>query len=98
MQEEFLSEQELATRGALHRQTLTKWRMIRRDPPFVKLGKAVRYTMSDVLEFERNGLRKPVSRLLPRPDEQVPDQPTRLLTIRDVAAERLSGQMGDDGQ
>lgn len=77
--------------------TLMKWRGLRRGPPFVKLGKTVRYAMSDVLEFERNGLRKPVLRLLPRPDAQVPDQPIRLLTIHDVAAELRFGPEGDDG-
>jgi len=56
MQEEFLSQQDLAIRWALHVQTLTKWRTLRRGPPFVKLGKIVRYAMSDILEFERNGL------------------------------------------
>lgn len=98
MQEEFLSEQELATRWALHSKTLTHWRCIRRGPPFVKLGKTVGYAMKDVLEFERDGLCKPVPRLLPKPDEQAPDQPTRLLTIRDFAAELQSRPMGDDGQ
>lgn len=98
MQEEFLSEVDLAARWAMSSKTLTRWRGIRRGPPFVKLGKTVRYAMSDILEFERNGLRTPVPRLQPRLDEQAPDQPTRLLTIRDVAAELLSGPMGDDEQ
>ncbi|GMV54270.1 MAG: hypothetical protein AMXMBFR6_00750 [Betaproteobacteria bacterium] len=83
----------------MNSKTLTRWRTIRRGPPFVKLGKTVRYAMSDVLEFERNGLRKPVLRLLPTPDdEQAPDQPVRLLTIRDVAAELRFGPEGDDGR
>ncbi len=99
MQEEFLSEVDLAARWAMSSKTLTRWRTIRRGPPFVKLGKTVRYAMSDVLEFERNGLRKPVLRLLPTPDdEQAPDQPVRLLTIRDVAAELRFGPEGDDGR
>lgn len=90
MQEKFLSQQDLAIRWGLHIQTLTKWRVLRRGPPFVKLCKTVRYAMSDVLEFERNGLRKPVPRLQPIPDEQVPDRPVRLLTIQDVATELQS--------
>jgi len=99
MQEEFLSEVDLAARWAMSSKTLTRWRTIRRGPPFVKLGKTVRYAMSDVLEFECNGLRKPVLRLLPTPDdEQAPDQPVRLLTIRDVAAELGFGPEGDDGR
>ena len=96
---QFLSEVDLAARWAMSSKTLTRWRTIRRGPPFVKLGKTVRYAMSDVLEFERNGLRKPVLRLLPTPDdEQAPDQPVRLLTIRDVAAELRFGPEGDDGR
>ena len=87
MQEKFLSQQDLAIRWALHIQTLTKWRTLRRGPPFVKLGKIVRYAMSDILEFERNGLTKPVPRPRPLPDEQDPDCPVRMLTIQDVVAE-----------
>lgn len=98
MQEEFLSEQDLAARLAMSSKTLTKWRTIRRGPPFVKQGKTMRYAMSDALEFERHGLRKPAPRLLPKPDEQAPDHLIRLLAIRDVAAELQSGPMGDDGQ
>lgn len=90
MQEEFLSQQDLAIRWALHIQTLTKWRVLRRGPPFVKLGKTVRYAMSDILEFERNGLRKPVPRRQPVPYKQEPDRPVRLLTIQDVVAELQS--------
>lgn len=90
MQEEFISQQDLAIRWALHIQTLTKWRVLRRGPPFVKLGKTVRYAMSDILEFERNGLSKPVPRRQPMPDEQEPDRPVRLLTIQDVVAELQS--------
>ncbi len=97
MSEQFLSEVDLAARWAMSSKTLTRWRTIRRGPPFVKLGKTVRYAMSDVLEFERNGLRKPVPRPLPKQDEQTPDQPIRLLTIRDVATELRFGPEGDDG-
>jgi hypothetical protein len=84
MQEEFLSQQELAIRWALHVQTLTKWRGLRRGPPFVKLGKTVRYAMSDVLEFERDGLRKPIPKLvleLAAPQDNGPQ-----LTVRDLVA------------
>ena len=58
MSEQFLSEVDLAARWAMSSKTLTRWRTVRRGPPFVKLGKVVRYAMSDILEFERNGLRK----------------------------------------
>ena len=49
MSEQFLSEVDLAARWAMSSKTLTRWRGIRRGPPFVKLGKTVRYAMSDVL-------------------------------------------------
>lgn len=78
MQEEFLSEVDLAARWAMSSKTLTRWRGIRRGPPFVKLGKTVRYAMSDILEFERNGLRKPIPQPQPRLVEQVPDHQDRL--------------------
>ena len=86
MPDEFLTEQELAARWKMSAKTLTRWRTIRRGPPFLKLGQTVRYAMSDVLEFERQGLRKPVPRNLPTLDERAPDQPARLLTIKDVVA------------
>lgn len=98
MNELFLSEQDLAARWAMSSKTLTRWRCDRRGPPFVKLGKMVRYAMSDVLEFERNGLRKSVPRPQPQPApiDQAPEKTVRLLTIRDVAAELLTRRMNDD--
>ena len=91
MQEEFLSQQDLAIRRALHIQTLTKWRGLRRGPPFVKLGKTVRYAMSDVLEFERNGLRKPVPRRA-APDEPSTPEVIQNMTVRDVVAGLRAGR------
>ena len=85
MSEKFLSEVDLADRWAMSSKTLTRWRTIRRGPPFVKLGKTVRYAMSDVLEFERNGLRKPLPRQA-APDEPVPPEIIQNLTVRDVVA------------
>ena len=98
MSEQFLSEVDLAARWAMSSKTLTRWRGKRRGPPFVKLGKTVRYAMSDVLEFERNGLSKSVPKLQlqPSPVEQAPEEPVRLLTIRDVAADLLAGPRSDD--
>lgn len=66
MSEQFLSEVDLAARWAMSSKTLTRWRGKRRGPPFVKLGKTIRYAMSDVLEFERHGLRKPLNEHLCR--------------------------------
>ncbi len=91
MTEQFLSEIELAARWAMSSKTLTRWRSVRRGPPFVKLSKMVRYAMSDVLEFERNGLRKPV------PKQATPDEPSKPdviqnMTVRDVVAGLRAGE------
>ena len=91
MSEQFLSEVELATRWAMSSKTLTRWRGIRRGPPFVKLGKTVRYAMSDVLEFERNGLRKPAPKLA-TPDEPSPPGVIQNLTVRDLVTGLHAGR------
>jgi predicted DNA-binding transcriptional regulator AlpA len=85
MSEQFLSEVDLAARWAMSSKTLTRWRGKRRGPPFVKLGGAVRYGMSDVLEFERHGLRKPLPRQV-TPDEPTPSEVIQNLTVRDMVA------------
>lgn len=90
MSEQFLSEVDLAARWAMSSKTLTGWRVQRRGPPFVKLGKMVRYAMSDVLEFERNGLRKPVPRQT-TPDEPSPPEVIQNMTVRDVVAGLRAG-------
>lgn len=70
--------------------TLTGWRVQRRGPPFVKLGKMVRYAMSDILEFERNGLRRPVPRQA-APDEPSTPEVIQSMTVRDVVAGLRAG-------
>lgn len=86
MSEQFLSEVDLAARWAMSSKTLTRWRGKRRGPPFVRLGgAAVRYAMSDVLEFERHGLRKPLPRQV-APNEPTPPEVIQNLTVRDVVA------------
>ena len=94
MTEQFLSEIELAARWAMSSKTLTRWRSVRRGPPFVKLGKMVRYAMSDVLEFERIGLRKPIPKpvlAVPVPQDNGPQ-----MTVRDLVASLNLGD-GDAG-
>ncbi|WP_448508045.1 helix-turn-helix transcriptional regulator [Immundisolibacter sp.] len=94
MTEQFLSEIELVARWAMSSKTLTRWRSVRRGPPFVKLGKMVRYAMSDVLEFERNGLRKPIPKpvlAMPAPQDNGPQ-----MTVRDLVASLNLGD-GDTG-
>jgi predicted DNA-binding transcriptional regulator AlpA len=50
-----LSTRELAERWNLRPATLRVWRTEGRGPRYVKLGKSVRYPMSDVLDFEERG-------------------------------------------
>ncbi len=90
MTEQFLSEIELAARWAMSSKTLARWRTIRRGPPFVKLSKTVRYAMTDVLEFERDGLREPLPK--PVPEVTVPQENGPQMTVRDLVA---SLQLGD---
>lgn len=90
MSEQFLSEVELAARWGMSSKTLARWRCDRRGPPYVKLGKTVRYAMSDVLEFERNGLRKPVPRQIMPADPSTPDI-VQNITVRDVVASLRAG-------
>lgn len=70
--------------------TLVRWRCDRRGPPYVKLGNTVRYAMSYVLEFERNGLRKPVPRQITPPEPSTPDI-AQNMTVRDVVASLRAG-------
>lgn len=90
MSEQFLSEVELAARWGMSSKTLTRWRCDRRGPPYVKLGKTVRYAMSDVLEFERNGLRRPTPRQITPAEPSTPDI-TQNMTVRDVVASLRAG-------
>lgn len=85
MSEQFLSTVDLAARQAMSSKALTRWRGKRRGPPFVKLGGAVRYAMSEVLEFERSDLRKPSPRQV-GPDEPTPPEIIQNLTVRGVVA------------
>jgi hypothetical protein len=64
--------------------TLTRWCGQRCGSPYVKLGKMVRYAMSDVLEFERNGLSKPVP--TPVPTVPVSQDNGPQMTVRDLVA------------
>ena len=90
MQEEFLSTKDVATRWKVSTQSLNRWRLLLCGPPYVQLGKAVRYKLSDILEFERNGLHKPIPRAVaevPAPQKNEPQ-----LTVRDVV---VSLNLGD---
>ena len=61
-----LHETELAQRHGLSIKTLQNQRVAGGGVPFLKLGRTVRYRLSDVLEFERQSLRHSTSQLPPR--------------------------------
>ena len=52
-------ERELAARLNVSISTLRNWRVARRGPRFLKLGRAVRYRESDIAEFMAAGERGP---------------------------------------
>ncbi len=49
-----MTEQEVARRLRLSMATLRSWRHRRRGPRYVRLGRAVRYLVSDVEQFVRS--------------------------------------------
>jgi hypothetical protein len=55
MGDELLTPSDLVARwdNAVTTGTLANWRSKGRGPRFIKLGKAVRYRLPDILEYER---------------------------------------------
>jgi len=51
-----LTASELAVRWNVTPQALAQWRAANVGPPFLKLGKSVRYRMADVLAHEESHL------------------------------------------
>jgi predicted DNA-binding transcriptional regulator AlpA len=49
MQDEFLNEKALAQRLSISISLLRKWRRTRQGPPWVKLGRAVRYSAAELV-------------------------------------------------
>lgn len=49
----FLDQNDLAARWRISPRTLERWRCARTGPCFVKMGGKVRYSIEDVLAFER---------------------------------------------
>lgn len=41
----YLTASEMAKELGLHPSTLAKWRMVRRGPPFVRMGKRIMYSI-----------------------------------------------------
>jgi predicted DNA-binding transcriptional regulator AlpA len=55
---EFLNEKAVADFLGMQVRTIQDWRQRGRGPRFVKFGKAVRYSRTDVLDFATAGLRQ----------------------------------------
>lgn len=51
-----LTSHELASIWGISPSTLVNWRATGRGPRFVKIGRAVRYRMSDIIAFENKYL------------------------------------------
>lgn len=47
------TETELAQRWAISTKTLQRWRCENRGPRYIKLSKAVRYRLADILDYEQ---------------------------------------------
>jgi hypothetical protein len=90
MADGFLSTNDLAKRWNLRPGTLGRWRQRGTGPAFLKFGKAVRYRIEDVIEYERRSLQIP-SPTTPAEVAIVdtacrPSQLAPRLTIKDVVA------------
>ena len=58
MTEHLLTSRELSQRWNLSIRTIEKWRYVDYGPPFLKLGKAIRYRIEDIIDFEQLALKK----------------------------------------
>lgn len=77
------TETELAQRWAISPKTLQRWRCENRGPRYIKLSKAVRYRLADILDYEqaqRQGETvraelPPLPSLPPAPEVPAPEPP-----------------------
>lgn len=95
MTDGFLSTNDLAKRWNLRPGTLGRWRQHGTGPAFLKFGRAVRYRIGDVIEYEQRSLQIPptANRVEVVPGEPATDagEPHPRLTIKDVVAELALG-------
>jgi hypothetical protein len=56
-----LTEGQVATREQVSIRTVQRWRMTGEGPPFLKVGKAIRYRLKDLREWEEQRLRHSTS-------------------------------------
>jgi hypothetical protein len=53
-----LNQVQLARRWSLSPRTLERWRWLKKGPPFMRIGGAIRYRVGDVEAFEAAQLRQ----------------------------------------
>jgi hypothetical protein len=96
MADGFLSTNDLAKRWNLRPKSLIRWRQRGSGPAFLKFGRAVRYRIEDVIEYEQRSLHIPptANRAEVAPGEPTTDagEPPPRLTIKDVVAELARGR------
>jgi predicted DNA-binding transcriptional regulator AlpA len=88
--ERWLSRQELADRFGLPVKTLAQWASKGTGPPFARMGRHVRYRLSDVIDWEaeRVDLRDAAQRRVSTPRAVVPitdvgSKATNAVSVRD---------------
>ncbi len=88
-----LTGRELAERWRLSTKALDRWRNTGDGPPYLKLGRAVRYRMEDIIEFEqqavirKTGRQKALRQAVDVTENRTEDAiPTQRLSVRDVVA------------
>jgi hypothetical protein len=92
----YFSERKLAEHWGISPKTLQRWRIMRVGPPYLRIGRAVRYRLCDVEQYEQTALTKcDVSRPNGKPhrqDEQS-QPPTPLYpTVRDALLARTASE------
>jgi len=50
----YLTTKELATRFRVDEGTLRQWRVIGKGPRYIKIGRRVRYSLEEVMKFEKD--------------------------------------------
>lgn len=53
MKVKYLTPRELSARWRLSHKTLEKWRHTKRGPPYIRVGKSIRYNLEIIESFER---------------------------------------------
>ncbi len=88
-----LSSRDLAERWNLSVRTVDRWRYVDFGPPFLKIGKTIRYRLEDIIEFEQLAVKKKSMTLreFKKPtaapnDPPVGEAPIQRLNVRDVVA------------